>query len=303
MLSSLALKNAPPTKQPYAYKASAGAPESFELSGKDEAEALDFLAKRPLQTVFMSGLIRDNGIVSALNRGTFYASRDAYGEITGVALIGHATIIEARTPAALKAFAHLTQNNRRATHLILGESVQISGLWQLYAGAGRRARRICREALLEQRYSTEEHEVVHGLRCATLADLAHVMPVQAQMAFTESTVNPMDVDPLGFRLRCARRIEQDRVWVWIEDGRLRFKADIMADTHGVIYLEGIYVAPEDRGKGYGLRCLSQVSRNLLLRAQSVCLLVNEHNQPALNFYRRAGFKLRNHFDMIYLQQP
>jgi hypothetical protein len=35
-----------------------------------EAEVLDFLSERPLHTVAMTGFIRDNGLVSELNRGT-----------------------------------------------------------------------------------------------------------------------------------------------------------------------------------------------------------------------------------------
>jgi predicted GNAT family acetyltransferase len=129
-----------------------------------------------------------------------------------------------------------------------------------------------------------------------------LLPVHAQMAFEESGVNPLEKDPNGFRLRCARRIEQGRVWVLIENGQLLFKADIMADTPDVTYLEGIYVAPEVRGNGIGRRCLSQLTRNLLARTKSVSLLVNEMNETASAFYQKAGFKLRAHYDTIFLQQ-
>jgi len=128
-----------------------------------------------------------------------------------------------------------------------------------------------------------------------------IMPVHAEMAFEESGVNPLERDPVGFRLRCARRIEQERVWVWSEGGNLIFKADIISDTPEVIYLEGLYVHPEERGKGYGLRCLSQLGRSLLARAGSVCVLVNEQNQRGQNFYRRAGYKLQSCYDTIYLR--
>src|SRR3954468_21448206 len=70
----------------------------------DEGEVLDFLAERPVHTVVMAGLIRDNGLESPFNRGTFYACRDSAGSLAGVALIGHATFVEARTDSALRAF-------------------------------------------------------------------------------------------------------------------------------------------------------------------------------------------------------
>ena len=128
------------------------------------------------------------------------------------------------------------------------------------------------------------------------------MPVQAELAFIESGVNPLYKDPAGFRQRCARRIEQGRTWVWVEEGRLIFKAEIVSDTPDVIYVEGVWVNPEERGKGYGLRCISQLSRNLLQRTRSVSILVNEQNPAALSLYRKAGYKVSGYYDTIYLQQ-
>ena len=50
-------------------------PAPLPLTEGDRDEALSFLAARPLQTFFLAGLIRDNGVESPLNRGTFYACR------------------------------------------------------------------------------------------------------------------------------------------------------------------------------------------------------------------------------------
>ncbi|HZM97812.1 MAG TPA: hypothetical protein VFB70_00400, partial [Pyrinomonadaceae bacterium] len=41
------------------------------LANSDAAEVLAFLSQRPIHTVAMMSLIRDNGIVSPFNRGTF----------------------------------------------------------------------------------------------------------------------------------------------------------------------------------------------------------------------------------------
>src|SRR5437773_1097318 len=76
-----------------------------ELSTADEAEVFEFLSARMIHTVFMASLIRDNGLVSPHNRGSFYACRDRYGRLEGVALLGHATVVEARTEDALASFA------------------------------------------------------------------------------------------------------------------------------------------------------------------------------------------------------
>ena len=101
------------------HESEAGTPNAFtgdetciigELSAADEPEVLEFLSARTIHTVFMASLIRDNGLVSPHNRGSFYACRDQYGRLEGVALLGHATVIEARTENSLASFARLTRN-------------------------------------------------------------------------------------------------------------------------------------------------------------------------------------------------
>jgi hypothetical protein len=73
-----------------------------QLFPGEEGEVLEFLSKRPIHTVYMAMLIRDNGLVSRHNRGAFYSYRDRAQNLVGVALIGHATIVEARTDDAAR---------------------------------------------------------------------------------------------------------------------------------------------------------------------------------------------------------
>ena len=51
--------------------------------------------------------------------------------------------------------------------------------------------------------------------------------------------------------------------MWVEDGTLMFKADVITDTPEVVYLEGVWVDPSERGNGNGLRCMSQLNREFL----------------------------------------
>ncbi|HKQ50843.1 MAG TPA: GNAT family N-acetyltransferase [Pyrinomonadaceae bacterium] len=271
------------------------------LTDGDVGEVLAFLAERPLHTVVMAGHIRDNGLQSPLNRGSFHAARDGRGRLEGVALVGHATLVEARSEAALTAFARLAQTCPCA-HLMMGEQEKIERFWRYYASPGQTPRRVCRELLMELRWPVEARDPVPQLRLATLAELEPVMLVQAAMAEDESGVNPLEADPTGFRLRCARRIEQGRVWVWTEGGNLIFKADIISETPEVIYLEGVHVHERVRGFGYGARCVSQLSRALLKRTTSLCVLVNERSQGARAFFERTGFRLRDFYDTVFLER-
>lgn len=271
------------------------------LSDGDAAEVLAFLAERPLHTVNLAGLIRDNGMSSPLNRGTFHACRDEAGRLEGVALVGHAILFESRTERATAAFARLAQRHA-GTHLILGEEEPVELFWNHYADGGQAPRRLCRELLLEQRWPVEARESVPGLRPAADADLEEVIRVQAGLVLLESGVDPLSVDPEGFRERCAARVGRGRTWVVTEGGRLVFKAEVYAETPRAAYLEGVYVSPARRGAGFGLRCLSQLTRNLLRNSDSVCLLVNESNAAARAFYRKAGYRQRAVYDTIFLSK-
>ncbi|HKP71425.1 MAG TPA: GNAT family N-acetyltransferase [Pyrinomonadaceae bacterium] len=298
MPHSIGLKEAALAETPISHALSRAA-NVQPLTEAHRAEVLDFLAARTVDTIFMLGLIQDNGVVSEFNRGAFYGCRDSAGRLEGVALIGHATLVEARTEESLAAFARLAKEAR--AHVIVGDQEKVERFWSHYERGGQEPRRICRELFMEQRWPVEMLEEVPGLRLATTDDLETLVTVNARMACDESGINPLEEDAEGFRARLVRRIEMGRMWVWREGERLVFKADVMAEVPGAIYLEGVYVHPEERGKGYGRRAMSQLGRRLLARTDALCLLVNEQNKDSQAFFFKSGYKLRACYDTIFLQ--
>ncbi len=159
---------------------------------------------------------------------------------------------------------------------------------------------ICRELLLEQHGPLPSLDPVDDLRPATLDDLDQVLKVNAAMAFQEGGLNPLNHDPNGFRHRTVRRIAQNRIWALVREGRLIFKTDIVAETRDAVYLEGVYVHPEERLKGYGSRCLTQLGSTLLVQSNSICLTVNEENKKVLAFYSKSGYQFHSSYETIYL---
>ena len=308
------LQIAPQTQMPHAPQDlfAAFAPPRFRaahperLGAGSEGEVLSFLSERPIHAVNLISLIRDNGLESPRNRGTFYGCRDEAGRLEGVALVGHATLFEARTTRALRAIARVAQKSS-GLHMVLGESEPVAEFWRCYrAGEHQPMRLACRELMFELNRDDAAAAPVPAPaflpRRATLEDLPLVMPVQAQMVEDESGVNPMVSDPEGYRRRCERRIGLGRTWVVTQDKRLVFKAEVIADTEQVVYVEGIHVAPSERRCGQGLRCLSWLAGELLGRTDSVCVLVNEQNAAAQGLYRKAGFRFVCNYDTIFLRR-
>jgi len=269
------------------------------LANSDQSEVLQFLSQRAIHTVSMMSLIQDNGLVNPFNRGTFYGCRDSRGQLEGVALVGHATLMETVSDRALALLAQVAQQCPH-THLIMGEQERVADFWLHYASAGRRQRLTCREWLFELNWPAAPCSIISNLRPATAAELDLVVPVQAELAFAESGVNPLDADPQGFRQRCLRRIQQERTWVVVTDDRLVFKADVISRTAAVVYLEGIWLHDDQRRNGSGVQFMNELTHRLFNDAKSICLLVNENNKPAQNFYRKCGFRFRATYETIFL---
>src|SRR5687767_9183770 len=130
-----ARKAAPATETPISSANDARTtPYIQPLTDADYTEILAFLAARSVDTIFMSGLIRDNGVASDLNRGKFYGCRDAAGQLEGIALVGHATLVEARTDRAVSAFARLAREAQ--AHVIVGDQEKVETFWTHYEQGG-----------------------------------------------------------------------------------------------------------------------------------------------------------------------
>jgi len=272
--------------------------EPLRNSARDEV--LAFLEERPIHTAYLAGLIRDNGLENELNRGDFYGCRNYFGQLEGVALIGHAILMETVCDRALQAFAMKAQQCTTA-HMIMCEESRIDQFWGYYAQAGQEMRRACRELLYELRWPIEVSKQMAKLRLATASDLDVLMPIHAQLALEESGIDPRNQDFDGFSNRYARRIAQGRTWVLTENQKLIFKAEVVSETPETAYIEGVWVAPEARGQGLGKSCMSQLARMLLWKTKSICLFVNDENEEARRFYRQSGYHLRSVYDTIFLK--
>lgn len=260
------------------------------LKNSDAPSVLEFLNERPVKTVVLASFIQDNGLEGAENRGRFYAYRNRDGRLEGVALIGHATLVEARSSEALAAFAAAARQSETPIHILMSDGRTIENFWNDYAEAGQKPRLSCTELLFELNFPFLKQECAREIRAARADELDQIAEAHAEVAFIESGVDPLVKDRAGFLKRCLNRIEKKRTFVVFENGKLIFKADIAAQTADVIYLEGIYVAPERRGQGVASGCLSKLGLELLESAEHICLLSNVEFKGAHRSFLKAGFK-------------
>src|SRR5256885_6405603 len=95
-----------------------------EAAEENRDEVVTFLSERPIHTFGMIGMILSNGLISPINRGTFYTCRNQEGKLEGIALIGYDNLFEAKSDDAIFAFAKLFQKHKNP-HLLMGEEEKI----------------------------------------------------------------------------------------------------------------------------------------------------------------------------------
>ena len=274
----------------YALRAAPDLSRVDRLTDANTPEVLSFLSLRPVHTVVMKSFITDNGLESDLNRGDFFGYRNATGALEGVALIGHSTLVEARTDDAMHSLAIVARRSPTPIHLIMSDGIAAQSFWKYYSGNSSQPRLVCDEELFEMSFPFLVNKCAWEVRYATLQELEQVAAAQAQVALLESGIDPMVRDREGFLRRVARRIEQNRVFVVVENGRLLFKVDVVAQTDDVAYLEGVYVDADHRSRGIGSGCLAEVGLRLLNEVENVCLLSNVEFEHAHRSFLKAGFR-------------
>ena len=239
-------------------------------------QILRFCALDPVERVFLEDVAR-RGL------GRFVAhGRD--GELSALCHLGINAV-----PSGEGCGAFARDVARSGPRMLIGESRAVSELWDEVHGH-----------LPEPREDRPGQPVYvirdappaadTGLRPALLSDLDVLMPACAAAHEQEIGVDPMKRDPDGFRWRTRSQIEDERSWLWVEDGVILFKAEASAWTPNAVQLQQVWVDPQVRRRGYGARGLADLCGLLLARVPTVCLFVRAENDPAIRLYEAIGME-------------
>ncbi len=239
-------------------------------------QILRFCAEDPVERVFLEDVAR-RGL------GRFMA-RAERGELSALCHLGINAV-----PSGKDCGAFAPDVARSGPRMLIGEQNAVSELW---AEVRTRLPKPREDRPGQPVYVTRRPPAAGdtALRAAELSDLELLMPACAAAHEQEIGVDPMQRDPDGFRWRTRSQIEDERSWLWIEDGVILFKAEASAWTPDAVQLQQVWVDPEVRRRGYGARGLADLCRLLLERVPTVCLFVRAENDPAIRLYEAIGME-------------
>jgi uncharacterized protein len=250
------------------------------LSGKliepKREQILRFCARDPVERVFLEDVARRR-------LGRFVGAVED-GELRALCHLGVNVV-----PSGDGCGVFAREASKAAPRMLIGEARAVSDLWDAARSELPRPREDRPgQPVFVIREAPPPGET--GLRAASLDDLELLMPACAAAHEQELGIDPLRRDAEGFRWRTRSQIEEERSWLWVEDGAILFKAEASAWTPEAVQLQQVWVDPEVRRQGYGARGLSDVCRLLLGRAPAVCLFVRAENHAAIGLYEAIGME-------------
>jgi predicted GNAT family acetyltransferase len=129
-----------------------------------------------------------------------------------------------------------------------------------------------------------------AVRLGTTGDLDRLTVAAADMHREEMGVDPLAIDPAGWRSRMSTLIQRRWSWVWTDHDDVLFKAELSAWTPEAVQVQGVYTAPRHRNRGIATAAMAAVCRAVLDEVPVCTLYVNHYNVAARRVYSRLGFE-------------
>ena len=261
-------------------------PAAARLCARMPVESV--LAANRIEAVARSGLKTSGGQLWGFERG---------GELQAVCWSGAnmVPVVPAAAEVALDAFAALARSQGRRCSSIVGEADAALGLWSRLADSWSRPR----EIRANQPSLVIDHDPLVGpdpfVRRSLPTEYDLVLPACVEMFAEEVGYSPVSGPNGPYETRVRSLIADDRSFVRLvhaaDGSEVAFKAELGAVAVGVAQVQGVWVAPQYRGRGLSERGMAAVV--VMTRADvapTVSLYVNDYNTRAIAAYHRVGFR-------------
>jgi predicted GNAT family acetyltransferase len=269
------------------------------LRAEDLGAFLRLTLRDPVLDVFAEYRARGTSLDPRWLGAEMWGRYDA-GELVAACHVGANLVPVGGTPEDAIAFAQKAAGRERTVSTLVGRHALVEAMWGVLEPVW--------EAPRDVRWRQPHLEIGTAplvapdprVRLTAPADFDVLYPACVAMYTEEVGVSP-EAAAGGEAYRARVRQLMGRGWSFarIDDGELVFKAEIACATPYAAQIQGVYVAPEHRGKGHataGVAAVVEAVRATI--APRVSLYVNEWNAPARAAYARVGFAETAQFSTI-----
>ncbi|MYQ88145.1 GNAT family N-acetyltransferase [Streptomyces sp. SID4936] len=262
------------------------------LEPSDLGAALAVLESEPVANAFVTSRVQIAGLDPWRLGGEMWGWY-ADGRLRSLCYSGANLVPICATPEAVRAFADRARRAGRRCSSIVGPAEPTAQLWRLLEPGWGPAREVrANQPLMVTESPSADVTPDPLVRRIRKDEMDVLMPACVAMFTEEVGISPLAGDGgLLYQARVAELIGSGRSFARIEDGKVLFKAEIGAATSQACQIQGVWVAPEHRGRGLSEAGMAAVLRYALADvAPVVSLYVNDYNTPARRAYARVGFR-------------
>ncbi|MFF3456668.1 GNAT family N-acetyltransferase [Streptomyces sp. NPDC002730] len=262
------------------------------LEPSDLGAALAILESEPVANAFVTSRVQVAGLDPWRLGGEMWGWY-AGGQLRSLCYSGANLVPICATPEAVRAFADRARRTGRRCSSIVGPAEPTTELWRLLEPSWGPARDVrAQQPLMVTEQPPGDIEADPYVRRIRKDEIEVIMPACVAMFTEEVGISPMAGDGgLLYQARVAELVGAGRSFARIDDGKVVFKAEIGAATSQACQIQGVWVAPEFRGRGLSETGMAAVLRYALQDvAPVVSLYVNDYNTAARAAYLRVGFR-------------
>jgi uncharacterized protein len=259
------------------------------LRPSDLPEVLELFTRDPVAHVFVESRVRAVGLDPQRLGGEMWG-HVVDGRLEALCHAGANLVpVEAGTDA-VRIFADRARRQGRRCASIVGPRESVEPLWELLEPAWGPAREIRAQQPVMMTTKPALVPADPAVRRVHPDEIDLLLPACVAMFTEEVGVSPTVVDGgAAYRARVAELIRSGRSFARIEDGRVVFKAEIGSVSPSACQVQGVWVAPELRGRGLSVPGMAAVvNESVRAIAPTVSLYVNDFNEAARAAYRRVG---------------
>jgi ribosomal protein S18 acetylase RimI-like enzyme len=263
-----------------------------KVLGASDLDAFQRLASRdPVINVFAAHRARVTNLEPRWLGGEVWGRFDG-GELRSACHVGANLVPVQADPDDARAFAERALAGPRTATTIVGPIEPVRAIWDVVAEAWGTPR--------DQRWDQPHLEISADPRVApdplvrrtTLAEADVLYPACVAMYTEEVGVSPEAFGGADFyRTRVRNLIARGWSFARLEEGEVVFKAEVACLSPYAAQVQGVYVAPDRRGRGIGSAGMAAVVAAIRADlAPVVSLYVNDYNVAARRIYERVGFR-------------
>jgi predicted GNAT family acetyltransferase len=260
------------------------------LDDRDLVAVRDLLDRDPVANVFVSSRVDGAGL-DPWRLGAEVWGYMAGGRVASLCYAGANLVPVGASADACRGFADKARRQGRRCSSIVGPADQVGMLWALLESAWGPPRDVRPHQPLLAISDPPMIAPDPLVRRVRPDELEILYPACVAMFTEEVGVSPANGDGGSlYRARVGELIAQGRAFARIEEGRVVFKAEIGAATTEACQIQGVWVEPALRGRGYANGGMAAVVAHAQAGvAPVVSLYVNDFNAAARAAYSRVGF--------------